>query len=38
MAQLANILTSLQDTEGRVVIDKTGLTGKYDWSLSWGQL
>jgi uncharacterized protein (TIGR03435 family) len=35
MAQLANILTSLQDTEGRVVIDKTGLTGKYDWSLSW---
>jgi uncharacterized protein (TIGR03435 family) len=35
MAQLANILTSLQDTAGRVVIDRTGLTGKYDWKLTW---
>lgn len=35
MKQLAEMLTGQEETEGRVVIDKTGLTGKYDWYLEW---
>ena len=35
MEQLASMLTNQPDAGGRVVIDKTGLTGKYDWSLAW---
>jgi uncharacterized protein (TIGR03435 family) len=35
MEGLTNILTNQPDAGGRVVIDKTGLTGKYDWKLTW---
>lgn len=35
MDQLAATLTGQEETEGRLVIDKTGLTGKYDWYLEW---
>lgn len=36
MARLANSLTRISSAElGRIVIDKTGLTGKYDFTLKW---
>jgi uncharacterized protein (TIGR03435 family) len=35
MEQLASTLSGQQETEAHVVIDKTGLTGKYDWYLTW---
>lgn len=35
LSRLAMILTNQPETEGRVVIDKTGLTDKYDFSLNW---
>lgn len=35
MEQLAGVLTGQSDFGGRLVIDKTGLTGKYDWYLEW---
>jgi uncharacterized protein (TIGR03435 family) len=35
MEQLAAMLTGQGDTGGRVIIDRTGLTGKYDWNLTW---
>lgn len=35
MKELAAALTGQEATEGRLVIDRTGLTGKYDWYLAW---
>lgn len=35
MEELAAALTGQEATEGRLVIDRTGLTGKYDWHLEW---
>ena len=35
MEGLVNVLTNQPDSGGRMVIDKTGLTGKYDWKLTW---
>jgi bla regulator protein BlaR1 len=35
MGLLADILSRQREAEGRVVLDKTGLTGTYDWSLHW---
>jgi uncharacterized protein (TIGR03435 family) len=35
MEQLASMLTGQGDTGGRVIIDRTGLSGKYDWYLTW---
>lgn len=32
---LADVLSRQGETGGRVVIDKTGLTGNYDWTLHW---
>jgi uncharacterized protein (TIGR03435 family) len=35
MAQLAAMLSGQGETEGRIILDKTGLTGRYDWYLTW---
>jgi uncharacterized protein (TIGR03435 family) len=35
MSFLADALSRQRETGGRVVIDKTGLTGNYDWTLHW---
>ena len=35
MQLLADRLSRAPESAGRVVIDKTGLTAEYDWSLSW---
>jgi uncharacterized protein (TIGR03435 family) len=35
METMATMLTNQPDAGGRQVIDKTGLTGKYDWKLTW---
>jgi uncharacterized protein (TIGR03435 family) len=34
-ALLANILSRQQELGNRLVLDKTGLTGSYDWTLKW---
>ena len=34
-APMSLLAEDLADTLGRPVIDKTGLTGKYDWKLEW---
>ncbi len=35
METMATMLTNQPDAGGRQVVDKTGLTGKYDWKLTW---
>jgi uncharacterized protein (TIGR03435 family) len=35
MEELAAALTGREETRGRLVIDRTGLTEKYDWYLAW---
>ena len=35
MEELAEMLTGQGETGDRVIIDKTGLKGKYDWDLKW---
>jgi len=35
ITSITNILSRQPETGGRVVIDRTGLTGNYDWSLKW---
>lgn len=35
VSTLVGNLTRQPETGGRVVIDKTGLTGKYDWDMRW---
>jgi len=35
MQQLASMLTGQEEIGSRLIVDKTGLTGKYDWYLAW---
>jgi len=35
MAMFVSQLSVMRETDGRMVIDKTGLTGHYDWQLRW---
>jgi uncharacterized protein (TIGR03435 family) len=35
MEELASMLTGQGEIGGRFIIDRTGLTGKYDWYLAW---
>jgi len=32
---IVNMLTNRPEVDGRLVVDKTGLTGKYDWAMHW---
>ncbi len=32
---LTSVLSNQAETAGRLVVDKTGLTGNYDWTLKW---
>jgi uncharacterized protein (TIGR03435 family) len=38
LSALATMLGRQPELDGRVVIDKTRLTGKYDWTLEWNPL
>jgi len=38
IATLAAMLGRQSELDGRIAIDKTGLTGKYDWTLDWHPL
>lgn len=35
MVMFASMLSHLEDVDGRIVVDKTGLTKHYDWELNW---
>lgn len=35
LATLASIIASQPEANGRLVVDKTGLTGDYDYSMKW---
>lgn len=35
IGMLAEVLSRQREAGGRVIIDKTGLTGNYDWTLHW---
>jgi uncharacterized protein (TIGR03435 family) len=38
VSDLAAMLSQRSEVDGRMVIDKTGLTGRYDWTLEWHPL